>query len=650
MAEDFSIAGVFSQRSKDGSPYDPIGKLAGLGGLLGLAAGIFGIFFGVETPLIRLPLMEHSIIGSEAYFMSSAIFIGLLAVGVFLQMIGSKELRIKLGSSFSQIGYVVAILGIIMAIFLPYGGENWTNITLFQDYVILGAVFAALFIMFWQMYNTIYTDASKNWIGLLASILNGFFFPLLALGFIYGTLLTMIAYIVLIVGQLFVLVFWWAPLDTVREYARSPEMAKFTFGVSGFLTFLIGAAGVFANITESEWGLLWTPFSTNTGWNYVYVIAFTSALLFWVLQGPRLGKKELKAAHISDDLIGGGIKYFSAFLAAVGIYGAMQAGTLYAASVAAWSVALVWSTSGVMFLVGAIYVGRTDIVTGLPLLVGAIMMSVHPMVIAEFVIYPFILILVTQFLLMIETRLRGFTYYSQPVLTVLSTIGFSILFMLFMLGAFGSGPPALWPTNRWFNVALFPNFPSAIQAGTVLVLPLLALIVRNTTVVGYSHGRTRANADVVSGITMLFAFLIPMIAAAFKGIAHQALTAASIMLALYAISFVLVLSVNLNLAGEVEDTGNPLEGMILRMTAIAGIAIGAIIALYAISVFSAFPTALQAANVITLLVILISGLEILLSIGWLFAGIRLGMLKSGFKFTRVDKTLMAEEAFVAPTQ
>jgi hypothetical protein len=272
------------------------------------------------------------------------------------------------------------------------------------------------------------------------------------------------------------------------------------------------------------------------------------------------------------------------------------------------------------------------------------------MVIVEFVTIPFIAILMTQFLLMIETKIRGFTYYSQPILTVISTIGFSILFMLFMLGSFGSGPAALWPVNRWFNVALFPNFPSAIQAGTVLALPLLALIARNTTVVGYSHGRATSNADVVSGITMLFAFLIPMIAAAFKGIAHQALTAASIMLALYAISFVLVLSVNLGLAGDVEDTGNPIEGMILRMTAIVGIAIGAIIALYAISVFSAFPTALEAASVITLLVILISSLEILLTIGWLAAGLRLGMFSAGFKFTRVDKAALAEPEYAAPIQ
>ncbi len=378
------------------------------------------------------------------------------------------------------------------------------------------------------------------------------------------------------------------------------------------------------------------------------------------LQGPRLGKIELKAAGISNDLISGGMKYFAAFLAAVGIYGASQSGTLYDAVVqsgsvyietaAGWALVLTWCTSGVLFLIGAIYVSRTDVITGLPLIIAAVMMSVHPMVLAEFVIIPFAAILITQVFIMVETKIRGFTYYSQPVLTVISTIGFSVLFILFMLGAFGSGPAALWPVNRWFNVALFPNFPSAVQAATVLVLPLLVLIVRNTTVVGYAHGRGRSNTNVVSGITMLFAFLIPVIASAFKGIAHQALTAASIMLALYAISFILVLSVNLNLAGDVEDTGNPIEGMVLRMSAIVGIAIGAVIALYAISVFSAFPTALQAASVITWLVILITSLEILLSIGWLLAGVRLGMIKSGFRFARAEKALVAEPEYVEPLQ
>ena len=140
---------------------------------------------------------------------------------------------------------------------------------------------------------------------------------------------------------------------------------------------------------------MWIPLSQFNGANYLYVFAFTSALLFWVLQGPRLGKKELKAAHISDDLVSGGIKYFAAFLAAVGIYAAMQsgnlfdpivqAGSIYVDAAGVWAVVLTWCTSGALFLVGAIYVGRTDVITGLPLVVAAIMMSVHPLVIAEFV-------------------------------------------------------------------------------------------------------------------------------------------------------------------------------------------------------------------------------------------------------------------------
>ncbi|MCK5237912.1 MAG: hypothetical protein KAR33_00100 [Candidatus Thorarchaeota archaeon] len=707
MAEDFSIPGVFSQKGKDGTPYDPVGKLAGLGGLIGLIAGIFGLVLGGGQPLIRIPLMEHAVIADGTYFMMSAAFVGLLSVGLLLQMLGSRELRVKLGSGFSNIGYIVAIVGILLAVFLPFGGSNWTSITLFQSYVVYGAALVAIFVIFWQMYSIIFVDASKSWIGMFASILNGFFIPLLAIGYIFGPTFVNIAYIVLILGQLFVWFFWWAPLDSIREYGRSPDNAKFSFGLSGVLAFTIGSAGVINNIViwggtvafsdlfavlvlafiacalvwfrlekygvtkfrrplallTAAFGLglignvllmgignLWIPFSQSNGSNYVYVFAFTSALLFWVLQGPRLSKKELKEANITSDIVSGGIKYFAVFLAAVGIYAASQSGTLYLDVAGGWGIILTWCTSGVLFLIGAIYVGRTDIITGLPLVIAAVMMSVHPMVLAEFVVIPFVAILITQVLLMIETRVRGFTYFSQPVLTVIATIVFSITFMLFMLGAFGSGPTALWPVNRWFNVALFPNFPSAIQAGTVFALPLLVLIVRNTTVVGYSHGTGRGNADVVSGITMLFAFLIPMIAAAFKGVAHMALTAASIMLALYAISFILVLSVNLNLAGDVEDTGNPIEGMLLRMTAIVGVAIGAVIALYAISIFSAFPTALQAASVITWLVILISSLEILLSLGWLVAGYRLGMLRSGFRFRRVDKTLIDEPEFVAPIQ
>ncbi|MHA1909760.1 MAG: hypothetical protein ACW98Y_20860, partial [Candidatus Thorarchaeota archaeon] len=391
MAGDFSISGVFSQKGKDGTPYDPVGKLAGFGGLIGLIAGVFGLVMGGGQPLIRLPLMEHAVFSSESYVLLSAIFVGLLSGGLLLQMIGARELRVKLASSFPNIGYLAAIVGFVLVGFALFGGYNTTNVTAFENYVVFGAALVSIFVILWQMYNTIFVDASKSWIGLFASILNGFFLPILAIGYVFGPIFIILAYVLLIVGQLFVWLFWWGPLDSIREYARSPELAKFGFGLTGLLTFLVGAVGVFANVTSTEWGLMWVPFSQNYGWNYVYVFAFTSALLFWVLQGPRLGKRELKAADISDDLVSGGIKYFAAFLAAIGIYGAMQSGTLYDAVAQAgsiyidvsgtWAVALTWCTSGVLFLIGAIYVGRTDILTGLPIVIAAVMMSVHPMVI-----------------------------------------------------------------------------------------------------------------------------------------------------------------------------------------------------------------------------------------------------------------------------
>ena len=123
----------------------------------------------------------------------------------------------------------------------------------------------------------------------------------------------------------------------------------------------------------------------------------------------------------------------------------------------------------------------------------------------------------------------------------------------------------------------------------------------------------------------------------------MALTSAAIMLAAYAISFVLILSVNLSLAGAVEDTGNPLEGMMLRMTTISGIAFGAFVAIIVMSTFSGFPTALEIAGVITLLVVLITGLEILMLIGWFSAGVRLGLVTKGFSFTRYDDVDVREQ-------
>ena len=629
MAEDFSIPGVFSQKKRDGTPYDPVGKIAGIGAILGILAGVYGLIFANSGNTL------FHLFGTT--FASPIMFL-ILGAGLLLQSIGSRELRIKLGTSFPQIGMIAAIVAFL---YLPYTvmAAGW-GISLYESSVLYSAAITGFFIIFWQLYNTIFSDATESWIGLLSAILNGFFFPVLAFGVVFGNAVVIAAYLMLILGQFFVLLFWWSPLEGIREYARSPEKAKFAFGLTGVITFALGGVAVFANIAITEWGLLWYPFGSLLVWNGPFVAAFSAALLFWVMQGPRLGKKTLKDANLTGDMISGGVKYFAAFLAAVGIYSAIQFAALPEAALV-WGLVMTWCTSGAMFLVGAIYVGRTDIVTGLPLVAAAVMMSIYPSGIAVFIVLPFIAIIVTQFLLTVEMKFRGFAYLSQPVLSVIATITFSLLFLVFMIGGFGSGPAGIWPTNRWFNVTLFTEFPSAVQAATVFALPMAVLILRNVTVVGFSHGRDSSNKDVISGITLLFAFLIPIIAAAFKGIAHQALTAASIMLALYAISFVLLLSLNLGLAGHVEDTGNAFEGMFIRMTAIAGMVLGGIVALIVMGTFSSFETtATQMADVITILVVLIAGLEVLLSIGWVLAGVRLGMLKSGFRFTRVEEQVV----------
>ena len=140
------------------------------------------------------------------------------------------------------------------------------------------------------------------------------------------------------------------------------------------------------------------------------------------------------------------------------------------------------------------------------------------------------------------------------------------------------------------------------------------------------------------GISIIFALMIPIIAFN-AGIAHVASTAAAVLLALYAVSFVLVLSLNMNLAAEMEDRGHAFEGQYIRVSTVMGLALGAVIAVLVIATFAAFPTALQIALIIRLLVTLVVGLEILCIISWLVAGVRLGMMSEGFRFTRVEHTL-----------
>jgi hypothetical protein len=354
---------------------------------------------------------------------------------------------------------------------------------------------------------------------------------------------------------------------------------------------------------------------------------------------PRLGAKELRESQIREDIVKGGVKYLMVVMAMVGIYAAAQLAT-YSADTAGLAVFLTICPSAVMFLMGALYAGSTDIITGVPLVATAIFMMVSPYVLAPLAIIPWILIVITQGFLLIETKIRGFTFFQQSFLTVLVTIVFSALFVAFLLGALGAGPTAIWPANRWFNITLF-DIPVGIQAPTILAIVLLTLMIRNVALVGYAFGRSE-NTPMVGVLSAFFALLIPLYAGAFT-LAHQALTAASIMFALYTISFILVLSQNLNLGSKVQNAGYTFEGQFIRVAMAISLIIGGVIALFAFGIFTDITAGpAQIALVITLLITLVTSLEILCFITWLITGIRLNMLKGGFKFSKPDQKVVKE--------
>ncbi len=641
MAQASSISSIMSQKNPDGSPYEPISKVSGLGGLVGMIAALIGLLMSNGVPLVPIPSIGALIMKTPAWYWASAIFMLVLAAGLLIQAIGSKKLRDYLGSGLTSIVFIAVILAVLTGVILIYGGLEWNLSRRVVDFMVHTATITAFFVIAWQIYSVVFVDASKNMIGLLAGILNGFFIPILAIGQVLGPAVVTAAYLVLLLGQLFTWLFFWSPMTTVREYARSTDTAKFGFGLAGFLTFLLGSITVFVGPLVTRQGVqIWTPWSTMADattfvTDPVLVYSLLASLLFWVMLAPRLGARELKITAIGEDIVKGGIKYFMLFLAMVGIFAAGQAGTMVDGPLhIASSVALFLSVApaAIIIMMGSVYAGKTDIIVGIPMVVAGVFLLIHPFTLGLLVMIPWILVMITQFILMLETRTRGLTAFSQQNLTVFVTLIASAIFTLFIIGGLGSGPAAIWPVNRWFPLTLFRNIPVAVQTATILALPILALLIRNMALVGYAHGRSTASAGVLGGLTLIFALMIPMIGDPSASLTHQALTAAAVMLAGYALSFVLVLSLNLGLASEVEDTQNPYEGMLVRVVSIAGLAMGVVAGAIIMGTFSGFPSAGEIAIVITLLVTLVVGLEILNLLSWIIIGTRLGMLKKGWKY------------------
>ena len=645
MAQLSSLSSVISDSDQSG---ERISELAGFGSIFGIIAAAIGLLIGKS--LIPIPALEWeqtSIIpfewmieGTPYFPIAVGAFMGMMAFSLLFQAIGSKGLGSFLGSGSVNVFRVGFIIAIATAVIVPTQYYAVLSASLIPNFLPVMYFLGALFVIAWQIGAIIYTDSSKTWIGFLAGLLNALFIPVLALGQAISPLLIYAAYGILLVGQLMSLKFWWAPFSTIREFARSTSKAKIAFGVSGVLTFVLGLAAVFLGPVGTEAGItVWRPWSTLVNestyqTNPALVFGFLSFMLFWIMLAPRLGARELKATAIGEDIVKGGNKYFMMFLLFFGLIAAGQAGA-YIEGVGAWSFFLVMAPAGVMFLMGASYAAKTDIVTGIPLVLTSVFLMVHPFNLLPLIIVPWLLVIITQGLLTIESWKRGLTGFSQAALTVVVSLTTSVAVVVFMLGGFGSGPLALWPTNRWFNITMIPGIPAAVQGPAIIVLPLLALLIRNVSLAGYSYGRGYTTGGVLMGISVFFAILIPVIAGN-ESVSHEANTGAALLLTLYSISVMLVMSLNFNLANDVQDKGRGFEGTLIKVATMAGLAAAAVVIILVLIVFAGIPSPTEIAIMISIMVTFVVSSEVLSIMGWLLAGIRLGMLREGFKFTKLE--------------
>ncbi len=634
------VRSAITQKTSEGQQFEPLNRPSSMGGILGAIAAVIGLIAGGGRLLIPTPSIGPDAIHDVSYYLPATLFLGLLTLSLIVQLRGIRKLRTKLASSFPLISYILVLVGITATAYMFYGGTVYQLEGRIRPWATEMVMLGSVLIVFYQMLAVLYLDSSKNWIGLLAGLCNALLVPVAMIGHALNPALVYVAYVVFLVGQVFTALFWLAPESDIREFERSSDIAKFAFGIIGVLTFVVGAVATFVGPIAVEEGVaVWMPWSTMVSpseylTNPALVCAFCAMLMVWTTAIPRMGAKELRIDHVRKDIIKGGTRWFMMLLAGLGVFVAGIAGSGnpdVAASASFWMSSLPGS---VIILAGALYVSRSDVITGMPLLVAGVLLTVHPSVLPFLVICTWAALLVAQILLLIETKVRGFASFSQGFLTMILLFGSSALFLMFLLGGFGEGPAALWPTNKWFNIGMFPDIPVAAQIGTVLALPTLVLLLRNMAVAGLAHLRHHSS-DALLGMSFIFAFFVPLIAGS-DVVSHQANIAAAVLIALYTISFVLVLSINLNLAGDVEDQGYAFEGTFIRMTTIVGMISGMIVVFVVLTTFAAVGTTpTDIARVITLLVVFVVGLEIICDIGWFLASVRLGIFRQGFKFMTV---------------
>ncbi|TFG11527.1 hypothetical protein EU537_12070, partial [Candidatus Thorarchaeota archaeon] len=182
MAEAFSEKSLLSRADLDEDKSGPVSKIAGYGAILGVVAGVIGLLLGAGTPLIPLPSMIVATIIESNFMFLSAAFMGLMGISTLIQVISSTRLRNQLSSNYPRIGWLPAVVGILVAIYILSSVFTIGSPASIANYVFNSALLASFFVITWQLWSVVFTDASEGWKGFFAGILNGFAFPALAIG------------------------------------------------------------------------------------------------------------------------------------------------------------------------------------------------------------------------------------------------------------------------------------------------------------------------------------------------------------------------------------------------------------------------------------------------------------------------------------
>jgi len=129
MAQLSSIISAISKQASDDEPADIVGANAGFGSILGIIAAVIGLFAGISLVPITSFTWEITastpdpfawVLGGNTHFS------GLLAVGLLLQALDSKDLRAKLGGMLGSVFYIGFISAILVAAYAVIGFSGVT--------------------------------------------------------------------------------------------------------------------------------------------------------------------------------------------------------------------------------------------------------------------------------------------------------------------------------------------------------------------------------------------------------------------------------------------------------------------------------------------------------------------------------------------